>query len=285
MSRRRAICLFLLAVLVAGCSALRIGYRHADTYLAWRADEYFDFTKAQQKEFNARLARLLAWHRYEQLPEYAVFVETAVKKGRQGLKREDIKWFVEGIQARYRVIINHGIDDAVAMLVTLAPEQFVNLQKQWDKENRKFARERSLDGSLADRKRERRKTVINEIKDWTGHLTGEQEDQIEALLEDVPLIAHLRLEDRKRRQREFLELMKLRANRHEFQRQLHAWLLDWERGRNPEYAQLAAETYEKRVDFYLAVEKVLTPEQREHAWDRLQAFADDFKQLSKRPRP
>ena len=283
MTRRNLLLLVALAALVAGCSALRIGYRHADTYFAWRADEYFDFTKAQKKDFNARLARLLQWHRYEQLPDYAEFIETAVSKGRQGLKREDIKWFVEGIKARYRIIVNHGIDDAVAMLETLSPEQIVSLQKQWDKDNRKFVRERALDGTIADRKRERRKAVLNEIADWTGHLSGEQEDHISALLEEVPLTNHLRHEDRIRRQKEFLELLKLRANRHEFQSELHAWLLDWERGRSPEYARLAEEAYEKRIDFYIAVEKVLTPEQRQRAWERLLAFAEDFRTLSKRP--
>ena len=275
--------LLLLIAVVAGCSALRITYRHADTYLAWRADEYFDFNAQQKQEFDERLKRQLDWHRYEQLPEYATFVEAAVKKGQAGLKRDDIIWFVDGIQARYRKIIQHGMDDAVDMLVTLGPEQLVALQKQWDKDNRKFVKERALDGSLEERRRERQKRVRDEIKDWAGHLTEDQEEKIATLFEAVPFINHLRHQDRIRRQKEFLEILKLRGNKEVFRQKLQAWLPDWENGRTPEYARLSAEVYDKRIQFYMAVEKVLTPEQREHAWRRLQKFADDFRSLAQKP--
>ena len=280
--RSRILPLLLLAVLIAGCSALRIGYRHADTYFSWRVDEYFDLNSQQKQDFNERLKRQLAWHRYEQLPEYAVFVETAVKKGQAGLAREDIMWFVSGIQSRYRIIINHGIDDAVDLLMPLSPAQIIALQKQWDKDNRKFAKDRALDGPVAERKFEREKRVKDEISDWTGRLTDEQEEKIVALFQAVPFINHLRYQDRIRRQKEFLELLKLRTNRQVFHEKLHAWLLDWDHGRSPEFVQLSAEVYAKRIQFYLAVEKVLTPEQRQTAWQRLQNFADDFKSLSKK---
>ena len=275
--------LLLLIAVIAGCSALRIGYRHADTYLAWRADEYFDFNAQQKAGFDERLKRLLAWHRYEQLPEYVAFVEAAVKKGQAGLKRDDIMWFVDGIKARYRTIVQHGMDDAVDMLVTLTPDQIVALQNQWDKDNRKFVKERALDGSPEERKRERQKRVKDEIKDWTGHLTDEQEEKITALFEAVPFINHLRHQDRIRRQKEFLEVQKLRGNKQAFRQRLQAWLPDWEKGRTPEFERLSAEVYDKRIQFYIAVEKILTPEQREHVWQRLQKFADDFRSLSKKP--
>ena len=275
--------LLLLIAVIAGCSALRITYRHADTYFAWRADEYFDFNAQQKQEFDERLKRQLAWHRYEQLPEYAAFVEAAVKKGQAGLKRDDIIWFVEGIKARYRKIIQHGMDDAVDMLVTLDADQLVALQKQWDKDNRKFVKERALDGTPEERRRERQKRVRDEIKDWTGHLTEDQEEKIAALFQAVPFINHLRHQDRIRRQKEFLELLKLRGNKEAFRQKLQAWLRDWESGRTPEFERLSAEVYDKRIQFYMAVEKLLTPEQREHAWRRLQSFADDFRSLAKKP--
>ena len=62
-----------------------------------------------------------------------------------------------------------------------------------------------------------------------------------------------------RRQQEFLQLLKLRTNQRNSSRKLQAWLLDWERGRTPEYEQLSNEVYEKRIQFYIAVDKLLTP--------------------------
>jgi hypothetical protein len=283
MGRYRLTLLLLLAALIAGCSALRLSYSQADTLLAWRANEYFDLSPLQRDDLNVRLERLHAWHRYEQLPDYAAFTSAAIARARQGLKHDDLDWFIEGLKGRYRVIVNRASTDAAEMLATLAPEQIDALQKQWRKVNRKFAREHKLDGSVEKRKRARLKKTLDQIQDWTGGLTYEQEQKIAALLDAVPLIEHLRQADRMRRQQEFLQLLRLRANPQEFRPKLHAWLVDWESGRAPEFQQLSAELYAKRIEFYLAVDKLLTPGQRQIALHRLQEYVDDFHALAEKP--
>jgi Family of unknown function (DUF6279) len=275
--------LVLLVALLVGCSGLKIGYRNADTLLAWRAHDYFDFDPVQRHDFDARMERLLAWHRYEQLPEYSVFLSALINKIRPELKPEDIVWLVDGFKERYRIVVNHGLNDAAEMLATLTPEQLIALQKQWDKDNRKFSREHELNGTLAERKRARLKLALSQIQGWTGSLTYEQEQKIAALLEPLPQINHLRHLDRIRRQKEFLELLKLRASKQEFQPILHAWLLDWERGRSPEFEKLSATIYEHRIRFYVAIDKLLTPGQRQIVLHRLQEYADDCKALSAKP--
>ncbi|MBI2290529.1 MAG: hypothetical protein HYU73_09400, partial [Betaproteobacteria bacterium] len=69
----------------------------------------------------------------------------------------------------------------------------------------------------------------------------------------------------------------------EFRPKLQAWLVDWERGRAPEYQQLSVELYAKRIEFYLAVDKLLTPGQRQIALHRLQEYVDDFRALAEKP--
>ena len=279
----RRILLLLLLALTAGCTGLTIGYRNADTLLAWRAHDYFDFDAMQKHEFNARIQRLLAWHRYEQLPEYAVFLNAAIGRTRNGLKSDDVVWFVDGFKSRYRLVVNRGIDDAVDVLSTLTPEQLLALQKQWDKDNRKFVSEHDLDDTLDQRKRTRLKAMLSRIKDWTGSLTNDQEQKIAALLAPLPHIDHLRHQDRIRRQKEFVDLLKLRANKPEFRPLLLAWLLDWEHGRSPEYEKLSTEVYEQIIQFYIAVDALLTRGQRQIVLHRLQEYADDCKALGEKP--
>ena len=275
--------LLLLVVLISGCSTLMLGYRHADTYLTWRADSYFDLDPNQRRDFDARLAHLLSWHRYEQLPEYAGFLSTAIGRAQPGLKHDDIVWFVDGIKARYRVVIDRFVGDAAEMLSNLSPAQITSLQKQWKQDNRKFVREYELEGTLGDRKLARLRRTLSQIEDWTGDLTPEQQRRIAMLLDPIPHINHFRHQDRIRRQNEFLDLLRLRANRNEFQRRLHAWLRDWELGRTPEYARISNEVYEKRIRFYIAVDTLLTAAQRQTAQKRLHRFVEDFKSLSVRP--
>jgi hypothetical protein len=279
----RLLLLALAVTVLSGCSAIRLGYRQADVILAWRADDYFDLDAQQKQDLRRRLDRLLSWHRYEQLPEYAAFLSGAIDKAKGGVGHDDIVRLVDGFKQRYRVIVERGIDDAVEMLTTLRPEQLVALQQQFDRDNRRFERQHKLHGSLDERRRARFESAISQIEDWAGSLSHEQEQKLRPLSDAIPPVNHLRHQDRIRRQKEFMQLLALRTHREEFKPKLRAWLLDWENGRSPEYAKTMAEVFEMRIKFYIAVEQMLTPQQRETALRRMSDLVSDMKALSQKP--
>lgn len=276
--------LTLVAVLslAAGCAMLRLGYSHLDTFAASTADEYFDLDPVQRHEFVSRFDRLHEWHRREQLPEYAAFLKETNGRLQKGLTREDVVWFMKGLDERYRTIVRRGADDAVTLLVTITPEQVNALQRKWEKDNRKFIREHRLDGSPDDQRAARAKRTLSQIRDWTGALTDEQEQRIIAMSNKPPSIERVRNEERLRRQREFLKIMELRGNREDFAKRLRHWLLNWEEGRTPEQARLFKEAEDKRVDLYLATVQMLAPNQRTHLAYRVQGFIGDFTRLAER---
>ncbi len=273
----------LCVAVFGGCNLLRIGYGQLDTYAAWVADDYFDLEAQQRQEFLERFGRLHEWHRHEQLPDYAAFLTETRARVLKGLAREDMRWITDGVVARYRVLIERGANDAAALLSTVTPDQLQSLQRQWDRDNRRFVRENRLDQDTDAQRSAALQRLLVRVRDWTGSLTVEQEEKIGVLARALPLNARLRHEDRLRRQREFLQLMTQRADRAPFQERLRRWLLHWESGRDPEYARQWAEWPQKQADFYVAVDKLLTREQRAHVARRLQGYADDFTRLSRRP--
>lgn len=278
-----AVLLALTVGMLAGCSTVRIGYNQADVILAWRADDYFNFDPQQKQEFSRRIIRLLDWHRRDQLPDYAAFLTEIRLRAQRHPTRDDAAWIVEGVKARFRTIINRGANDAADMLALLKSENIHALQLQFEKDNRKFVREYRLEGSMDQRKRARLERTLKQIKNWTGSLTHEQEEQIAALNNAIPSIDHLRHQDRQRRQREFLAILRLRDNKPEFLPLLHNWLLHWERGRSPEYVKQLDDVFNRRVALFLEVERMLTPPQREHMLHKLQDYIDDMKALAARP--
>lgn len=279
---RRALAVVALCAVFAGCSLVGLGYGHLDTIASWMVDEYFDLEPAQKTEFNRRFERLHAWHRYEQLPEYVVFLGSARARLQQGLKPEDVAWIAEGVKARARTMVRHASADAAELLATLTPQQLEALQQQWDKDNRRFMREYRLDGTAEDRLRARTRRSLTQIKDWVGSLTYEQEQKIVALVRELPSIDALRHEDRLRRQKEFLRLLELRGNRQAFAPRLAHWMQHWEEGRAPEYDRRLTEWWEKRIAFFITVDRMLAPHQRATAAQRVQKYIDDFKRLSDR---
>lgn len=283
MSLRVATALMVTAALLAGgCSMVRIGYNQFDTIAAWMADDYFDLDPQQKQQFSTRFQRLHEWHRYEQLPDYAAFLADTRQRLQRGLRRDDVVWVMEGVKARYHAIVRRGADDAAALLATITPAQLDALQRQWEKDNTRYVRDYALDGANEDRRRARLRRTVDRIRDWTGTLTREQEARIDAMIEAMPDIAQLRHEDRIRRQREFLSLLALRGEPAAFPSRLRHWLLHWEEGRDPEYDRRYRQWLDRRVEMMVAVDRMLTPEQRANVVGRLQRYIDDFRALSER---
>jgi len=278
-----AMLLALALAVLSGCSMLRTGYGHLDTFALWTVDDYFDLGPEQKHDFQKRFDRLHEWHRHEQLADYAAFFMSTRARVQKGLVREDIAWFSEAVRDRYRTIIRRSADDAAALLATATPAQLDALRRQFEKDNRRFVREYHLEDGAVEQQRVAAKRVLARIRDWTGRLNDEQERKITALARELPMNHGLRYEDRMRRQREFLQLLALRSDSARFPARLRHWLLNWEEGRSPEYASLWARWMEQQADFYVAVDRMLTPHQREHLAHRLQNYANDFTYLAQRP--
>lgn len=273
---RLLLCALLLS-LVAGCSMVRLGYGQLDTLAGWRAQSYFDLDTAQRDSFGQRFARLHAWHRSEQLPEYARFLAETRSRAERGLQAEDILWLIDGIKARYGVMAARAAPDAAELLAGLNPAQVEHLKREFEQDNRKFLREHRSSESADNRRQAQNRRTLKQLADWFGTLSAEQEQRITELMRELPLIDRLRHEDRLRRQKEFLALLEIRnGDRAAFSTRLRDWLVNWEQGRPPALTQAFNESWKKRAAFYAAVDGMLTPAQRSHLLRRLQRYSEDF---------
>ena len=170
-------------------------------------DDYFDLTGSQKTDFQQRFARFHEWHRGEQLPEYAQFMRTARSRAQDGLTSGEVLWFVDGIRTRYRVMARQAAPDAAAMLATLTPAQIENLQRRWEKDNRKYVKEHKLNGTLEERQEFEAKRVAKHFREWLAPLNSEQEQRVLAAVREMPDLSRERYEERLRRQKAFLEVL------------------------------------------------------------------------------
>lgn len=277
----RALFLALCLATLGGCAMVQLGYNHLDTWAAYRANEYFDLDAEQKQEFRARFERLHEWHRREQLREYAAFLTETRSRIQKQPRREDVIWIAEGLKARYRVIARRMNPDAAALLATLKPEQLDALQRKWDDDNRRFIRERRIKAGLEERDRGRAERSIDEIRKWVGNLAPEQERRITALSDAMPSISEPRLQERMRRQREFLKLLESKTHR-DFAPRLERFLVGWESARPPEYERALTAWWDRRIDYFVTVYQILTPQQRATLDGRLQDYVEDFIKLAER---
>jgi hypothetical protein len=280
MRRLLKFALLLLALAwLAGCSGTRLAYNNADTVVRWMANDYFALEGPQEDDFKARLARFHAWHRGEELPRYSVLMTNAGDKFADGLTAPELLWAWESAKGHYRRMAAHAAPELAAVLTTLTPAQFDRLDKKFAESDAEYAK-KYLKGGEAEQRKRRDKRNLELMREWFGDLTDEQEAQLKVSSGKLPLLYALRLQNRQRRQGEFVALLKAYRSPAELEPRLKQWLTEWEEGASPEYRRLSELHREGYIQMLLELDRGLTPAQRVHAVTRFYEYAEIFKVLA-----
>jgi Family of unknown function (DUF6279) len=265
------------AWILGGCTALRLAYDNADTYLLYRANSYLDLDSKMSDELDERIDEFFAWHRKNALPQYARISEEAAKRLADGLSREDIVWGYDSLVAHARQSLRVAAERIAPVLDRLTPQQVAHLEKRFADDNRKFARE-YLRGSEQDRRKRRAKRLEERLEDWVGNLSQAQLEKVKAFSERTPLYDELRERDRKRLQGELLDMVR----KHEAQKRLPELAANWDKGRDPAHLAASEKFRQEYYALLLDLDKTLTQEQRARAQSNFRRYAEDFKTLARR---
>jgi hypothetical protein len=272
--------LLLLAVAwLAGCSGARLAYNNADTVVRWMADDYFALEGPQEEDFKARLARFHAWHRSEELPRYSALLTSAGDKLADGLTDQELLWAWDSVRARYRRMAAHAAPELAAVLLTLTPAQFDRLDEKFAESDAQYIK-KHIKGGEAEQRKRRDKRNLELMRDWFGDLSDEQETQLKAGSDKLPLLYELRLQNRQRRQHEFVALLKQYRSQAELEPRLRHWLTEWDEGASPEYRRLSDIHRAQYIQMLLELDRGITPSQRAHAVTRLNEYAETFRALA-----
>jgi hypothetical protein len=271
--------LLLLPVSLAGCSGARLAYNNADTVVRWMANDYFALEGVQEENFKARVARFHDWHRGEELPRYSILLTSAADKLADGLTAAELQWAWESVMVRYRRMAAHAAPDLAEVLVTLTPAQFGRLEEKFAESGAEYAK-KYLKGTQTEQRERRDKRNLELMREWFGDLSDAQEAQLKASSARLPLVYALRLQNRQRRQQEFVALLKAYRSPAELEPRLRAWLTEWEEGASPEYRRLSAQYRERYMQMLLQLDRSLTSAQRAHAVERLRDYAGIFNTLA-----
>jgi hypothetical protein len=266
-----------LAWLLGGCTALRIAYENADTYLHFRAKSYLDLDAKASEELDERIDEFFAWHRKNALPQYARISEDAAKRVAKGLSREDIVWGYDSMVAHARQSLRVAAERIAPLLDRLTPQQVAYMEKRFAEDNRKFDKE-NLRGSERERRRRRAKLLEERLEDWVGKLLPVQVEKVKQFSERTPLYDELRDRDHKRMQAELIDMIRKR----EAQKRLPDWISNWDRGRDPAHNAASERFRQEYAALLLELDKTLTPEQRNRAQANFRRYAEDFRVLARR---
>lgn len=275
----RCLAFALLATLLVACStATRVAYGNAPIAGAWVVDDWFDLREGQRDWVIARIARLQAWHRAHELPEYEKLLQDTAARAATRLTEDDVRRIYREMRVLYHRLLRKAIPDMADFLLQLHPEQVGYLERKYAEHNEKTMKE-SVKGTPRERQEARAKRFLEQFEDWTGRLSGAQRDLVRARVAAIPDTTDDWMGDRRFRQGETLALMRARPPREEMMAELTRILVDTDSWRRPEYVAKLRARDEQVFAMIAALDATLTAEQRAKLQRRLGAYAADVAYL------
>jgi hypothetical protein len=160
----RIIPVLLCALLLAGCSALRLGYNQAPELAYWWIDGYVDFTDEQSPRARESLRSLMAWHRKTQLPDYAGLLQSARQRAAAATDPAAVCAWADELTRLLDAVAQAAVPGSAEMLLTMTPAQVEHLARRLDKSRQE------LRDDFAQADRDARMKAA--ARRWTERLEG-----------------------------------------------------------------------------------------------------------------
>lgn len=284
-SLMRHLALIVIAgLLLQGCSAVRLGYGNADSLARWWIDQYVDLSPDQDLLLRERLSGFLAWHRKTQLPDYVL----VMRQGQQLVDGRptvgDMLKLSEGIIRRARDLSDRATPDIADFLATVSPAQIARMAGRFTEKNSDYAKEAKLAEDENAQRQARYRRLLERAEYWFGDFSDAQAASLRQLIGGQSAGSQFWYAERLRRQREWLDLLRMvereRPPRDKLMRLLHDYAARFDLPADPARLSQAVALRHAAAELAVAIHALTTPDQRAHARHKLDDLIHDFTELS-----
>lgn len=275
---------FVLACLLAACSAVHLGYSHGETVAYWWLDGYVDFDSSQKPWVKQHINHLFAWHRKTQLEDYAQFLTHMEARLQHEVTPADMSADADAIKKRMLTVVDKAMPELTDLALSLQPQQIARIEKKFAANNEKYRKE-YLSGDLEKRQLARYKQVMTQAEYWFGNFSREQEAKIRAASDARPLDGDAALATRLRRQHELVALLKRiqseKPERAATTRMLREYVVASLAYFGDAKAQAASDAYaDSTIRLAAMVVNMTTAKQKAFAMARLTQWAEDCREMA-----
>lgn len=278
----RACLMVWTALLLSGCSSIRLAYDSGPTLAWWWIDGYADFTGDRAARVKDDLRVWFAWHRTTQLPDYAGWLAaTRANFSESVTPAQMCRWYDEARQL-VDPAIDRGLVMAAAWVPTLGEAQFRHIEQRYAKGLDELRRD-YLQADLAARHEAAVKRTVERAEMVYGRLDDAQLKVVHDALRASPFDPQAWLRERQRRQQDTLQtLRRLVAERADADRivaALRALAERTERSPDPAYRAYQQRLIDDNCAFAARLHNAMTPAQRQAGRERLKGWEDDVRAL------
>lgn len=280
----RTLLLCALIGLLAACSSVRLTYNHGDTLLYWWLDAYVDLDADQKAGVKQDIDDLFQWHRQTQLKDYAQLLAHGQQRLQGDVTPADLLADYGEVKKRMRTLLLKAEPELAELARALGPEQIEHMEKKFASNNDTY-RKKFLRGGAEKRQQVRFEKAMDQFELWFGNFSREQEQLIRTASDARPLGNEIWFDERLRRQRNIVNLVR-KVQREQLgqdaaQALVHQLIEDsFARLENPERKPFFDAYNEATAQMVATVIKIATPVQKAHAAKRMQGWIDDFNAMA-----
>jgi hypothetical protein len=277
-----AVLSLVLAVLVAGCSLLKVGYGQASPLGFRWLDAYVDFDDAQSLRVRTALDEAMSWHRRTQLPDYVALLARAESEVQADTTPERACAWSSELRERADTLVQYALPTIVEVALTLTPAQIGNVEKRQAKTNAEY-RDDHLQRDREKRRRAAVKREVERAEGLYGDLDDAQRDLVVRSVAASPYDPELSYAERIARQQDAIALIRRwresGAGRDEALAQARGWVQRLERSPRENYRGYAERLADYNCGFASALHNTTNAAQRREAVKKLKGYENDLRAL------
>ncbi|MEO6362624.1 MAG: DUF6279 family lipoprotein [Caldimonas sp.] len=271
------------AVLAGGCSMVKLGYGQASPFAFRWLDGYVDFDDAQSLRVRGGLDEWFAWHRRNQLPDYAELLARAQAEAVADITPERMCAWAGDVRGRIESALERALPTITEVLPTLTPTQITNIEKRQREKNQEY-REEFVQRDPVKRKREAVKREIERAEGFYGPLDDRQRALVTRNVAASPFDGEVAYSERVLRQQDALAVIRRLAAtpiaREDAAAQIRAYLRRVERSPREGYRAYADRLLAHNCAFASILHNATSAAQKRAAASKLKGYENALRELA-----
>ena len=278
------------ALLLVGCSVLRIGYSQAPTFAYWWIDAYVDLDDEQTSKLREAVDRWFEWHRRVEMPRYAALLARAQREVMEPTLSTDqlCAWRDEAQRGLDRAL-EQATPALATLMLSLTAEQLRHMERKMAKDGDEL-KQGFAQSDKAERAQAAFKRTLERFETFYGKLDNAQRARLAQLLAASPFDADRWVAERERRNSDLLG-MATRVSaagrgadgavaQAQAQAAVRVLAERAVRSPRPEYRAYQQRLAQENCALAAAMHNATTALQRQHARNKLKSWEEDVRLIA-----
>lgn len=278
-----ALSLLAALALLAGCSAIKLGYGQGSALAFTWLDDWVDFDDAQSLRVRGGLDDWFVWHRRTQLRDYADLLARAEIEILEPTTAERTCRWSDELRSRVDPAVDRAMPLLADVAVTLKPPQIANIEKKYAKRNGEY-RDDYLQPDPVKRRRAAVKRNIERAERLYGELDAAQRELVARWSADSPFDAEVSFAEQRLRQQDAVRVLRQLgggpASAAEAEAQIRGYLERLDRSPREAYRRYVAGLKKYNCSYAAALHNSTTAAQRQAAVRTFKGYRDDLRALA-----